>query len=529
MRCENKAAESASAQLCEDAEAETSATDVPSVAIVSQSVSPGDAGARHEDTHVFSEYELGVSYSPDTEEGSVSKAVETKPPAKRGMDDATRRIIFGSSDESDEPSPKRRRSRSQDSGANSGVGSPIDTTSQRGASASVGTSQEERDRSVLRLAPEKKAWLPPMSVMDRLSAATSDRYRTRLFDSSRIHHLDPSVKDYHTENEFFIDAFFKYRWYSGNHKRDGPSLLQAWNAYIHNLEDVGRDVCNDKLTKARDKFEKRTPTGARYKLHRLSKEVGLPCLFWGDPCPCCVNSSARAPKEAYLLTSPWWRVRISSEMYEGIDNLKSLYDRAGKTFSSVPSAAQDVPRRTARPDPVRRSSVGGGAPKYPRTGDSRATGRGNSSDVRSHRGGSTAAQPDSAGHRESPLMEVEEEERRSPHYRGGACVPESFFNRVTLALRGDLEHERDRRLQLADTVLKHRAEFAFAQLENERALTSLRDELRVARGIVDRSRAEITALQTLVDAHHREHKALCEMLERKGVLHRKKQRTDGTA
>uniref|UniRef100_A0AAV1V5P5 Uncharacterized protein n=1 Tax=Peronospora matthiolae TaxID=2874970 RepID=A0AAV1V5P5_9STRA len=111
----------------------------------------------------------------------------------------------------------------------------------------------------------------------------------------------------------------------------------------------------------------------------------------------------------------------------------------------------------------------------------------------------------------------------------GGCVPEILFDRVTLALCGDLKHERDRRLQLADTASKHRAEFAFAQLENERSLTSLRDELRVAREIVDRSRDEIAALQTLVDDHHREHKALCEMLERKGVLHRKIQRTDGTA
>uniref|UniRef100_A0AAV1U5N2 Uncharacterized protein n=1 Tax=Peronospora matthiolae TaxID=2874970 RepID=A0AAV1U5N2_9STRA len=495
MRYASKAAESASARLCADAEAETTATDVSSVAEATQPVSPGDAGAGHEDTHVFTEYELGVSYSPDTEDGSVSK-----PPAKRGMDDAMRRSIFGSSDQSDEPSPKRRRSRSRDSGANSGVGSPMDTTSQRGASPSVGTSQEERDRNVLRLAPKKKAWMPPKSVMDHLSATMSDRFRTRLFDLSRIHHLDPSAKKYRAENEFFIDAFFKHRWYSGNHKRDDPSLLQAWNAYIHNLEDVGRDAWNDKLIKARDKFEKRTPTGARYKLHRLSREKGLPCLSWGD-----------------------------SEMYEGIDNLKSIYDRAGKTFSSGPSAAQDVPRRTAQPDPVRRSSVGSGAPKYPRTRDSRATGRDNSSDVRSRRGGLTAAQLDSAGHRESPLMEVEEEERRSPHDHGDRCVPESFFDRVTQGLRNDLEHERDRRLQMADTVSKHRAEFAFAQLENERALTSFHDELRVARGIVDRSRDEITALQTLVDAHHREHKALCEMLEHKGVLHRKKQRTDGTA
>uniref|UniRef100_A0AAV1U7G9 Uncharacterized protein n=1 Tax=Peronospora matthiolae TaxID=2874970 RepID=A0AAV1U7G9_9STRA len=180
-----------------------------------------------------------------------------------------------------------------------------------------------------------------------------------------------------------------------------PHCLKR-NAYIHNLEDVGRDAWNDKLIKARDKFEKRTPTGPRYKLHRLSREKGLPCLSWGDSCPCCVNNSARAPKEAYLLTSPWWRVRVSTEMYEGIDNLKSLYDRARKTFSDGPSATQDVPRRTAQPDPVHQSSIGSGAPKYPRTGDSRANERGNSSDVRSHRGGSTAAQSDSAGHRESP-------------------------------------------------------------------------------------------------------------------------------
>uniref|UniRef100_A0AAV1VLK2 Uncharacterized protein n=1 Tax=Peronospora matthiolae TaxID=2874970 RepID=A0AAV1VLK2_9STRA len=522
MRCANKAAESASARLCADAEAETAATDVSSVAEATQPVSPGDAGAGNEDNHVFTEYELGVSYSPDTEVGSVSTVIETNPPAKRGMDDATRRSIFASSDKSDEPSPKRRRSRSQDSGAHSGVGSPIDTTSQRGTSTSVGPSQEERDRNVLRLAPEKKAWLPPKSVMDCLSATASDRYRVRSFDSSRIHHLDPSKKNCRTEHEFFVGAFFKHRWYSGNHKRDSPSLLQAWNAYIHNLEDVGRDVWNDELIKARDKFEKRTPTGARYKLHRLSKEGGLPCLSWGDPCPCCVNNSARAPKEVYLLTSPWWRVRISTEMYEGIGNLKSLYDRAGNTFSGGPSAAHDVPRRTARPDPVRQPSIGSGAFKYPRTGDSRATGRGNSSDVRSHRGGSTAAQSDSAGHRESPPKEVEEEGRRSPSYRGGACVSKSFFDRVTLALCDDLERGRDRCLQLADTVSEHRAECAFAQLESERALTSLRNELRAARGIVDRSRAEITALQTLVGIHHREHKALCEMLERKGILNRKK-------
>uniref|UniRef100_A0AAV1VJT9 Uncharacterized protein n=1 Tax=Peronospora matthiolae TaxID=2874970 RepID=A0AAV1VJT9_9STRA len=73
MRCASKAPPRArvNARICAEAEAETTATDVSSVAEATQPVSPGDAGSRHEDTHVFTEYELGVSYSPDTEDGSV--------------------------------------------------------------------------------------------------------------------------------------------------------------------------------------------------------------------------------------------------------------------------------------------------------------------------------------------------------------------------------------------------------------------------------------------------------------------------
>uniref|UniRef100_A0AAV1UN85 Uncharacterized protein n=1 Tax=Peronospora matthiolae TaxID=2874970 RepID=A0AAV1UN85_9STRA len=68
-------------------------------------------------------------------------------------------------------------------------------------------------------------------------------------------------------------------------------------------------------------------------------------------------------------------------------------------------------------------------------------------------------------------MEVEERGGKTLSTQSWGSVCSESFDRVTQGLRGDLEHERDRRLQMADTVLKHRAEFAFAQLENERALT----------------------------------------------------------
>uniref|UniRef100_A0AAV1UEM4 Uncharacterized protein n=1 Tax=Peronospora matthiolae TaxID=2874970 RepID=A0AAV1UEM4_9STRA len=379
-RCAIKAAESASARLCADAEAETTATDVSSVAEATQPVSLGDAGAGHEDTHVFTEFELGVSYSPDTEDGSVSTAIEFKPPAKRGMDYAMRRSIFGSSDESDEPSPKRRRSRSRDSGANSCVGSPIDTTSQRCASPSVGTSQKEQDRSVLRLDPKKRAWMPPNPSWN-----TCRRRRVIVIEHGCLIHQG-SITLTPVRKTIALNM--------------STSLLLSLS-----IDSIVVTFGTTNLAKLVASL-KSDPTGARYKLHRLSRKTGLPCLSWGGTCPCCVNNSARAPKEAYLPKIPWWRVRVSSEIYEGIDNLKSLCNRAGKTFSGSPSVAQDVPRCTAQPNPVRQLSVGSGAPKYPRTGDSRATGRGNSSGVRSHRGGSTAALLDSAGPRESPPMEV---------------------------------------------------------------------------------------------------------------------------
>ena len=115
----------------------------------------------------------------------------------------------------------------QDDRAGCGVGTSIDTT------------QEARDRDVLRVATEKKAWLPPQRVLDRLSDKVSDHYRIRLFDSSRLHRFESSASDFRTKHDFYIDVFFKHRWYSGNHKRDGTSLIQAWNAFIHDVGELG--------------------------------------------------------------------------------------------------------------------------------------------------------------------------------------------------------------------------------------------------------------------------------------------------
>uniref|UniRef100_A0AAV1UV18 Uncharacterized protein n=1 Tax=Peronospora matthiolae TaxID=2874970 RepID=A0AAV1UV18_9STRA len=96
MRCASKAAEGESARLCADAEAEeTTATDILSVAeatslchLVMQALVMKTLVSSRSTSSVSRTLLIRI-------DGSVSTAIESKPPARRGMDDAIRRSIFG--------------------------------------------------------------------------------------------------------------------------------------------------------------------------------------------------------------------------------------------------------------------------------------------------------------------------------------------------------------------------------------------------------------------------------------------------
>ena len=127
-------------------------------------------------------------------------------------------------------------------------------------------------------------------------------------------------------------------------------------------------------------------------------------------------------------------------------------------------------------------------PSYLPGVDTRATGRGNSSEVPPDHGGSTSVPRGSVGHRAHQSMDEMEEEKRSQTGLQVQSDTVSQLESVTCELREDIEHERSRRLGLVDNVTRlssererDRFDFAFAQLENERTQLSLRDELVEAR------------------------------------------------
>ena len=134
----------------------------------------------------------------------------------------------------------------------------------------MGATKGSEDSKISRCAPEKKPWLLPEQPISSLSRETTPHNKHPLYIATKLHGLDPSAKSFRAEEDFYLDAFLKHRWDSGNKKRDKASVMQAWSAFIRNVNDIGREAWLQRLNAIRVKFEKRTPTGARYILHRLS-------------------------------------------------------------------------------------------------------------------------------------------------------------------------------------------------------------------------------------------------------------------
>ena len=173
-------------------------------------------------------------------------------------------------------------------------------------------------------------------------------------------------------------------------------------------------------------------------------------------------------------------------MGKGIDALQSLYARSGKSFSDgLPSDVAGGSRHNVRQDPGRPQSAGREAPSCPKSVDSHACGRGNSSGHRSRRGGSKYAPRESDDYRWSPPRL--RWRRKNLFSRESELVRVEDLDRASDELRADYDHERSRRLSLRDLVqtnshefLKFNAKYYSSLVENKRSIHSLHDELKRA-------------------------------------------------
>ena len=162
-------------------------------------------------------------------------------------------------------------------------------------------------------------------------------------------------------------------------------------------------------------------------------------------------------------------------MYQGIETLQYLYERAGYSFDDGPPSSKGASRHTARRAWAPPSLTGRGAPSCFTRVDTPATGRDNSFLILNRHGVSRYAPQGSVDHRVSPPKDVEDEENPPPSRSTHHLDPHEM-DRAIVELREDLEHERDRHYALTILVRKHRkdreadrvkdrADYALAQLQ----------------------------------------------------------------
>ena len=112
--------------------------------------------------------------------------------------------------------------------------------------------------------------------------------------------------------------------------------------------------------------------------------------------------------------------------------------------------------------------------------------------IMNRHGGSRYAPNGRFDHRVSPPKDVEEEEENPPPSHSTHHLDPHDMDSAIVGLREYLDHEKDRRYALNDTVRKHRNDFetdrakdradcASEQLYAERDVSSLVDELATAR------------------------------------------------
>uniref|UniRef100_M4BA29 Uncharacterized protein n=1 Tax=Hyaloperonospora arabidopsidis (strain Emoy2) TaxID=559515 RepID=M4BA29_HYAAE len=171
-------------------------------------------------------------------------------------------------------------------------------------------------------------------------------------------------------------------------------------------------------------------------------------------------------------------------MRDAIAHLQSIYQRHGRAFSDGPSELSDLSRRTGGRDPQRQSPVRREASSCRATADSRASEQGNSFAAPSRHGGSRYAPRESVDHRANSPMTVVGTGISTPNRLLELEAEAGRLERRLHDLRDRVKQARQERLYLEASVQRYclhqsddRSEFAFYQLENERARQVFRDEM----------------------------------------------------
>jgi hypothetical protein len=389
------------------------------------------------------------------------------------------------------------------------------------------SSEEQETAAAYAVAPSYVPWLPPATLLSRWKNRRVKGYPEAIFDTGGIRDLGRIPRSSASRFDFFVELFFRFRFVMNkpvfNIRSTDEHVAQAWNQFVANINAKGLTAWIDKLADHEYKFERRSPNGAAMRVHRISRQHGLPCYVAHDArCPMCPSDGPFAEPNRINARVDLAGKPLADELVDAIDQLDHVLDARGRDPNVVGRTGRGGPVRTEPRDQGRPLGGRPAVPTYRRMADTRANERGTDASFGPEPldlGGSLAS-PRSSGLALARPPAARAAVERPPLEPGAQAVERLEWQRC-------LQLEQAAR---ADLEVRLRADLANERLQNRRETD---ENLATTGRLRDRVRQLERDVQAVRDEHEtlvRDHKRVLGLLRAQGVDPGtpKRRRADGT-
>jgi hypothetical protein len=389
--------------------------------------------------------------------------------------------------------------------------------------------QHSEDAERFRSAPEAYRWMPPQWLVRRWALVEVEGRIHSIFDSSAINAEPPKGR---SRFNYFVELFFLNRLVSSKWMLDSTSKLdaiaQAWDAFVSNVNAGGFAKWLARLTRLLEAYQDRRAFGAAMKLHKLSREHGLPCYVAVQyDCPHCVAETPRAWAQRIVERIDLLGRPLPPAMVAAIERLEELASAQGDARGhwergGVSLGEKGETARTGQPAQGRLPAASRAAPTYPPRADTRASERGIDASYDHEpydRDVSRVTQPPTSSRRGYSRAEEEAVGRVPREVRSAGA--EAEWRRAILI-------EQTAR---SDVEARLRSDVSADRLRSLREMDAVTSELGRLRGQVSHLETELAVAQNEIRKLVQGHKSVLGILRDQGMMYQgtaKRPRTDGT-
>ncbi|KAH7460771.1 uncharacterized protein KRP23_14477 [Phytophthora ramorum] len=203
-----------------------------------------------------------------------------------------------------------RRPRGDDSNASGSKRSPSGSGTPLAAAGALTTPRDGDDSAPSAVVaashtePVREPWMPSQSEIGSRFGATAPPNLYALYscnaivddDVAKRLHFDPLTNQ---RRDYYIGLFHELRWFASKKTSrrskvpEWQALCQSWSAFVENFNKNPAGY-RDRISQARERYEKFSKRGKLERLHHGAVGIGLPCAVpYDTACEYCYSGAVR--------------------------------------------------------------------------------------------------------------------------------------------------------------------------------------------------------------------------------------------